>query len=357
MSFGKLIQRIEQAGLELKVQGFFNVESGGFGIGNGYYPDCDCVLEIFGESECFNCVRWDSAHVAFPSGDGDGIYLAAAIVNPKHPDVTLGVITVFDYKYQMAAYGRQRIENEEVPDFPIDLAMQFKNARALEIGSINVENTLLIGDKGFSIDSSFAVVDFPNPEIGEYTCLVYCEEVDQSLAATLKRLEKTQGLDAARAEQAIAASAATFEAMRESLGIAEGSKSQPSFITRAAVALSEEISDLIEDDEFEVEDWALLKAQFFYGSVVTSHRKQMTESVIWQNAMLAREWDRAAGEIDNDTAKILLFDLWTWLYQGRELGNQDCVDYLKNFKYQPTVEEQIHLLTRRGMLGAAAKLL
>jgi hypothetical protein len=81
----------------------------------------------------------------------------------------------------------------------------------------------------------------------------------------------------------------------------------------------------------------------------------MTDSVIWQNAMLAREWDRAAGgDIDNDTAKILLFDLWTWLYQGRELGSEDCANYLKNFKYQPTVEEQIYLLVRRGMYSAAA---
>ena len=82
----------------------------------------------------------------------------------------------------------------------------------------------------------------------------------------------------------------------------------------------------------------------------------MTDSTIWQNAMLAREWDRAAGDIDDATAKILLFDLWTWLYQGRELGDEDCTNYLKNFKYQPTKDEQIYLFVRRGMYEAASNL-
>jgi len=356
MSLGNLLRRIDEAGLDLRVQGFFNVESGGFGIGNAYFPYCDCVSDLFGDSGCRECERWFANYVSFHSGDGDGIYLAAAIINPSEPRKTLGIITFFDYQFQMASDARQTIENEEVPEFPIDLAMQFEVALAYKLDSFAVKNTLLIGDKFFAHDNNYAVVDFPNPVSGKYTCLLYCQEVDPSAEATIKRLEQTQGLNAARVQQAIESSEASFEAVRESLGIKAGSIPRPNFIPRAAVALSPELSELIEEDEFEIEDWDLVKAQFAYGSIVTAHRQQMTDSVIWQNAMLAREWDRAAGEIDDNTAKILLFDLWTWLYQGRELGSEDCANYLKNFKYQPTVEEQIYLLVRRGMYSAASKL-
>ena len=179
---------------------------------------------------------------------------------------------------------------------------------------------------------------------------MYCQQVDPSPEATLSRLCETQGLNRAETERLIRITAAVFEKFREDEGLPEGSNSLPDISVRAAVAFSDELSDLIEADEFDIEDLNLLSAQF------TSHRKEMTDSVIWQNAMLAREWDRAAGDIDNDTAKILLFNLWTWLYQGRELGSEDCANYLKNFKYQPTVEEQIYLLVRRGMFEAASKL-
>jgi len=356
MSFGKLLHKMDEAGLDLRVQGFFNVESGGFGISNAFFPYCDCVSDSFGEDDCRECERWFANFVSFHSGDGDGIYLAAAIINPSEPRKTLGLVTVFDYKYQMASFARRFIEREEVPDFPIDLAMEFEDALAYKLGSLVVKDTLLIGDKFFSQDSNYAVVDFPNPVKGKYTCYVYCQEVDPSKEATIQRLQETQGLDPRMAEQSVVAGEAGFEAVRESLGIKAGSNPRPSFIPRVAIAFSAELSSLMEEDEIEIDDWELTKAQFAFGSVVTSHRQQMTDSVIWQNAMLAREWDRAAGDIDNDTAKILLFDLWTWLYQGRALGNEDCANYLKNFKYQPTVEEQIYLLVRRGMFEAASQI-
>ena len=255
----------------------------------------------------------------------------------------------------MAAAARQFIENEQVPDFPMELAMQFEDALAYKLGGLVVKDTLLIGDKHFSQNGSYAVVDFPNPVQGGYKCFVYCQEVDPSPEATLSRLVQTQGLDPARTEREIQVCAATFERFREELGLPEGSNSLPDISVRAAIAFSDELAHLVEQDEFDIEDLDLLSAQFSYGSVVTSHQRQMTDSVIWQNAMLAREWDRAAGgDIDDATAKILLFDLWTWLYQGRELGSEDCANYLKNFKYQPTVEEQICLLVRRGMYSAAA---
>jgi len=52
MSLGKLLHRIDEAGLDLRIQGFFNVESGGFGIGNDFYPHCDCVSAGLDNDEC-----------------------------------------------------------------------------------------------------------------------------------------------------------------------------------------------------------------------------------------------------------------------------------------------------------------
>jgi hypothetical protein len=356
MTFGNLLQAIDQRGLELRVQGFFNIESGGFGITNAYYPECECVTSITGDENCQSCERWFANYTSFFSGDGDGIYVAAAIINPAEPDRTLGLLTVFDYKFQMAAYARQIIEDEGVPDFPLDLALQFEDSLAYKLGGLVVKDTLLIGDKHLAQNSNYAVVDFSNPVSGGYKCLIYCEEVDPAADATITRLIETQGLDPLDAEQSIIAGEAIFESVREIFGFPEGASPRPSYIARAAVALSDELKDLLEADEFEFENWELAKSQYELGAVTTANKHMMTQSVIWQNAMLAREWDRAAGDIDNDTAKRLLFDLFTWLYQGRELGSEDCANYLKNFKYQPTTEEQIYLLVRRGMFEAASRI-
>jgi hypothetical protein len=127
---------MDEAGLDLRVQGFFNVESGGFGISNAIFPYCDCVSDSFGEDDCRECERWFANFTSFPSGDGDGIYVAASIVHPSEPNRTLGLLAIFDYRYQMAAYARQMIENEQVPDFPIELAMQFEDALAYKLGGL-----------------------------------------------------------------------------------------------------------------------------------------------------------------------------------------------------------------------------
>jgi hypothetical protein len=223
MSLGKLLHRIDEAGLDLRIQGFFNVESGGFGIGNDFYPHCDCVSAVLDNDECRECERWFANFTSFPSGDGDGIYVAAAIVDPSEPNRTLGLLAIFDYRYQMAAYARQMIEKEQVPDFPIDLAMQFEDALANKIGGLVVKDTLLIGDKHFSQNGSYAVVDFPNPVKGGYKCFVYCQQVDPSPEATLSRLCETQGLDPARTEREIQVCAATFERFREDVYLAQWS--------------------------------------------------------------------------------------------------------------------------------------
>jgi hypothetical protein len=68
---------------------------------------------------------------------------------------------------------------------------------------------------------------------------------------------------------------------------------------------------------------------------------------------LAREYDRAAGECSLEEEIRLHYDLRTWLYQGRKLGFQDCIDYLAKLTYEPSDEEEVYLYMRRGMKSAA----
>jgi hypothetical protein len=70
------------------------------------------------------------------------------------------------------------------------------------------------------------------------------------------------------------------------------------------------------------------------------------------NAMLAREWDRHAGDVSDDEAKRLLFDVWTWAYQGITSGDPDCLPLVKN-GYQASNEEIADLLRRRGQFDRA----
>lgn len=336
MSLGTFLQRLKDEGLEIRVQGFFNVESGGFAFSNKHHLYCDCLTDQFAQGECDRCTRGNNSYVTFNSGDGDGIYVAGAIYHPSNPKETLGVITVFDYQFEMASKARQTIENEQVPEFPLDLALQFSDAGALSLGTIEVDRTLLLGDAHLRADGNYAVLDFRSVIKGSYSVITYCEEIATDLEGVFKRLTTTQGLNPENARVALTATAEGFSALSETFDFDPNAEPFPPFIPRAAVALSEKLSHLVERDEIKVEDWATLYAQYKFGSVGTSNRSDMSVSTIWQNAMLAREWDRAAGDIDDATAKILLFDLWTWLYQGRELGDEDCTNYLGNFKYQPT---------------------
>ena len=83
----------------------------------------------------------------------------------------------------------------------------------------------------------------------------------------------------------------------------------------------------------------------------------MNMAAIWQNVLLAREYNRIVGECSDEAALALQFDMRTWLYQGRELGDEDCINALEGFTYEPTANEEIYLYMRRGLQSAAAKYL
>ena len=55
-------------------------------------------------------------------------------------------------------------------------------------------------------------------------------------------------------------------------------------------------------------------------------------------------------------AKRLLFDFWTWAYQGLSSGDVDCINLIKN-RYKPTQEEIAELLRRRGLFDVVESFL
>ena len=361
MTLGGLLKILNSDRFELKPRGFFNVENGTFTLTNGYFDPCDCHMETLGQSSCQECGKGSGLNaVTFPSGDGDGIFVAYEIVmlapTPGKQDLSVGLIALFDYQYQIATHARRAIAAETVPDFPVELANQFADCLALGIGFVETGNALYIGNGSFSTSAEDAVADIRGLVPGVYKCVTYCEEVDTTVDGIADRLSQTQG--GVREDWARTAriTAKTFEAMAEhEPAIIPGANSAPPIASRAIVAVHEEVASLLESDEITIQDWELLKAQFRFGSVVAAHNRPLVDSVIWENVLLAREYDRAAGECSDEEAIRLHYDFRTWLYQGRELGIQDCINFLAKLAYEPSNEEEVLMYMRRGMKSAADK--
>ena len=361
MTLRRLLNTIKQNSIELRPQGFFNVENGRFTVSNSYFDTCDCHTETLGQFSCLECGRGlDQSAVLFPSGDGDGVFVAYEIVllgdSPGEVDMKIGLIAMFDYQFQIANYVRQAIAAETLPDFPFEIASQFSDCRALEIGTIAVDRTLLIGNSSFASDPGDAVVDFPGILDGNYKCIAYCEEIDASVDGIAERLSRTQGVPEESGARMARITEKTFQHMaQDEPGVSPGANAFPPFVPRAIVVVLEGAGALIEEDEILNLDWNLLNTQFRFGKVDLSHKESQANAAIWQNALLAREYDRDAGECSDEVALRLHFNLRTWLYQGRERGEENCINYLTKLKYEPTDDEEIYLYMRRGMQSAAAK--
>jgi hypothetical protein len=363
MTLGRFLNIINQNEIELRPQGFFNVENGRFTVSNGYFDSCDCHMESLGQFTCSECGRGSNqSAVIFPSGDGDGVFVAFEIVlladAPGEADMKIGLIALFDYQFQIANYVRKAIAAETLPDFPFEIADEFSDCLALEIGTVAVDRTLLIGNSPFASDPQDAVVDFPGILGGNYKCIAYCEEIDASVDGMAERLSRTQGVPEEEIARLARITEETFQHMaQEEPGVSPGANAFPPFVPRAIVVVHEGASSLIEKDEILDLDWDLLSAQFRFGKVDLSHKGSQVNAAIWQNALLVREYDRDAGECSDAVALRLHFDLRTWLYQGRARGEENCINYLTKLKYEPTDDEEIYLYMRRGMQSSAAKYL
>jgi len=215
---------------------------------------------------------------------------------------------------------------------------------------------LYIGNGAFSTSAQDAVVDVRGLVPGIYKCISYCEEVDTTVNGIADRLSQTQGKPRDEWARLARISAETFQAMAEhEPAIVPEASTAPPFVPRAIVAVHEEVASLVESDEIVNLDWELLKAQFRFGSIDLAHNRSVVQSVIWENLLLAREYDRAAGECSDEEAIRLHLDLRTWLYQGRAMEIQDCINYLIKLTYEPSDEEEVYMYMRRGMKDAAAR--
>lgn len=368
MTFARVLQSFEDPAFELRPQGFFNVENGKFAVSTKYFPQCDCYVTALGFTDCQRCGRADgNTNFTFTSGDGDEIFVAYEIVmlgqNPGENDVTLGMIAIFDYQFQIANATRKAIENETIPTFPWDLARQFEDCKGTEVGVLEVERALFIGNSSFSWNCKDAVVDFPWCLPGDYNAVVFCEEVDNTVEGIAERLSRTQGSDRSNVERIARIAESTFDSNRAALGISPTASPFAPIVPRAVVVLHEDMSVVFgglkdgDIDEFEIDNWNLLEAQFRLGGIDLSHKKSMVESVIWENVLLAREYDRAAGQCSDEEALVLHLRIRSWLYLGRSLGMENCINFLAGFRYEPSAEEEILMLMRRGLADEATKYL
>jgi hypothetical protein len=368
MTFARVLRGLTDELIELRPQGFFNVENGKFAVSTKYFPQCDCYVTALGFTDCQKCGRGNgNTNFTFPSGDGDGIFVAYEIVmlseESDEEDVTIGMLAIFDYQFQIANAARQAIENETVPKFPWELALQFENCKGIEVGVLEVARALFIGNSPFSWNGKDAVVDFPWCVPGDYKAVVFCEEVDASVEGIAERLSSTQGSNRENVERLARIAESTFDSNRAALGISPTASPFSPIVPRAVVVLHEELSLFLEGgengeiDEFEINDWNLLAAQFRLGKIDLAHKKSMTESVIWENVLLAREYDRAAGQCSDAEAMRLHLRIRSWLYLGRYLGMENCINFLAGFKYEPSAEEEILMLMRRGLGEEANKYL
>ena len=360
MTFARVLRGLSDELIELRPRGFFNVENGKFTVSTKYFPSCDCYVTALGFTDCQKCGRGNgNTNFTFPSGDGDGIFVAYEIVmlsdDSGEDDVTIGMLAIFDYQFQIANAAREAIENETVPKFPWDLATQFEGCKGIEVGVLEVERALFIGNSSFCWNSKDAVVDFPWCLPGDYKAVVFCEDVDATTDGIADRLSNTQGMPRNEIERLTRVAEGTFDSNRAALGISPTASPFAPIVPRAVVVLHDELSLFLESgedgeiDEFEIPDWNLLEAQFRLGKIDLAHKKSMTESVIWQNVLLAREFDRAAGQCSDAEALRLHLMIRSWLYLGRSLGMEDCIKFLAEFKYEPSAEEEILMLMLRGL--------
>jgi hypothetical protein len=357
MNFGKILDSILSSGFTFRARGFFNVEGGQVGIATKMLPWCDCMSFNLGPAEsCGSCKRNSTNYMNMIAGNGDGVYVVFEIVRKVDKSV-VGALTMFDNEYQIANQIRTEIQDGNVPAFPKDLVKLFAKANPLEVGKLKATKTIFVADSGSTIDSSNAVVDVHLSSSQPIKIVAFADEISGGESGWVDHLMKTQGLDRSSAKAQVQMSKAFGEAAFEVLEIKD-EPSLPSFIPRAILAMSPELEDALSIKySIKVSDWQLVAAQFA-GTSGTSHTEPQNISTIWMNVMLAMELDRAAGEnISEKKAKELLFDMWTWAYQGASLGDEDCAALIASNPYSPTDEEVSGLLRRRGLYEDAEKAL
>lgn len=356
MKFQEVIDDLISLGYRFEVAGFMNVEGGNAAVATNFYDYCDCTALKSGPITeiCTNCDRKPGSQVTIRSGDGDGVYVVARIVHKTDSSKNVGAFVFFDYQFGIANAVHGEIAKQKVSEYPLDIALKIQCDKVIELGNLKNRGSLFFGDGTLSSNSRDAIVDIQNLAQGDLTALMFAETVESTGIAWAERLAQTQGMDRASVEASLLRAEAGSKAAAKSLGSLEV-LGLPSFVPRCLMVLQSQVAKATSVvANYSVDDWELLGLQF-QSTVVTSNVEPQNMMCIWQNAMLAREIDRAAGDTDYEKTKSLLFDMWTWGYQGAELGDEDCLKLVNANSYKATPHEVASLLNRRGMYKAAAK--
>ena len=350
MMLGELVLKINSRGLNFRPRGFINVEGGLVAVSTQYRQWCDCTDPNFfpSMSHCPACGRAGSNFSSMPAGNGDGVYVVFEIYSNENPAEALGALVVFDHGYEIANAVRVQVENEKLTDLSLEMVEKFADTIPLHLTTLDPTSTILIGDSPVGEDSRNATVgvSFPSPRTNQVFAFV--RHLSQDPKDVALRLQADLGMDHQKAERALALAEAIFRA-----GGKETGPVSPDIDFRAMLVIDSSLAgELGLRGEVEITDWETLNRQFL-ASTGTSHVEPQYKSAVFFNALLARELDRLAGEVVSDEdAKRLLFDVWTWAYQGLENGDERCQVLLQN-RYSPSREEVATLLRRRGQFKAA----
>jgi hypothetical protein len=358
MSFGNTIENLISSGYKLRVRGFFNVEGGQVGLSNKFHEWCDCMSMRPGPAEnCESCGRAPGNYVSIAAGDGDGVYVVAEIVDGSPEEQVVGAMSVFDNQYRLANQVRTAIEQETVPEFPLDLALLFAETHPLALGPMVNTGIVLFADSGAGLNPRDAIVDVQIDTDKQLSIFGFVESVSTDSEEWVKRFDKAQGLDPDATHRSMVGGLAMGQQLFDSLGI-DQQFSLPPIIPRVIMVLDERVSGFVNlEDQYFVDDWNLLGAQMG-AAVGSSHKQVMAASTVWMNALLAREWDRVAGDdLPTEETKRLLFETWTWAYQGAILDDDDCRRMIGDNRYRATPIEVSKMLRRRGLIEAADKAL
>lgn len=353
MNLESVLGSLEVQGLSLRPAGFFNVEGGDAALSTSYFPWCDSCLEFLGPalSPCKECGRGPGKFIRIPAGDGDGVYVVFEIFEAARPKFSVGAIVIFDHRYEIADAVRDPILQQRLP---IVSKVLFKNqlsAFGVALGSLEPTNQILFSDANAGTDSRDASVDVRFEVPQALTAYALLEQVSSDPDAEADRLVEEAGMERALVMEMLQSLAHVSSQLSD---MPKGYGELPEISIRGFLVLTDEADSKLklQPKAFEL-DWETLTGQFM-GKVGTSHIQPMGTAAIWFNALLAREVDRAAGEVNDDEAKKLLFDIWTWAYQGVINGDGDCASLLTN-DYKPSQSEVLELLERRGLLTAAKK--
>lgn len=351
MNLSAVIEAIQLKKIGLRPTGFFNVEGGDAALGSDFFDWCDSCLDQLGPimAFCQECGRSPQNFLRIPAGDGDGVYVVFELFDAAVPSHVTGALVIFDNNYEIANAVRGPILEERVPPVPLALIKKRGHAALIDLASMAPTTKVLFSDGSAGANSKFAMVDVEFETEQRLNVYGIVEQVSSNIRDEVNRLSREAGMDRESVLGMLESLAESAQAIQD---MPRGYGTLPEVLFRGLLVTQETLAQSLElTTEKVFLDWEELTGQYF-GKICTSHQETMESATIGFNFLLHRELDRETGDLPISEAKRLLFNMWTWLYQG--LHNlDDDFKHLIGDAYLPSREEVVTLLHRRGLKDAA----